>query len=84
MIRTSDDFGKLVNTMSLIVRQIALSLGSWAEQNVDPSLFSKELMAHASSLLGDEEVDLFQRKKKIRLLAYRLINMLLISLVVVL
>lgn len=62
MIQTSDDCGKLVITVLLIVRQIALSLGSWAEQNVDPSLFSKELIAHALSLLGDEEVDFFQSK----------------------
>lgn len=31
-------------------------LPSWAEQNVDPSLFSRELMANASYLVGDEEV----------------------------
>lgn len=29
---------------------------SWAEQDVDPSLFSKELMANASRLVDDEEV----------------------------
>lgn len=31
-------------------------LASWAEQNVDPSLFSRELMANASSFVEDEEV----------------------------
>ena len=34
-------------------------LASWAEQNVDPSLFPKEFMANASNLVGDEEVVLF-------------------------
>lgn len=33
-------------------------LSSWAEQNVDPSLFSRELMSNASYLVGDEEVAL--------------------------
>ena len=32
------------------------ALFSWAEQNVDPSLFPRELMANASCLMGDEEV----------------------------
>ncbi|OMP02404.1 phosphatase 2C (PP2C)-like protein [Corchorus olitorius] len=36
---------------------VADGVSGWAEQNVDPSLFSKELMANASSLVGDEEVD---------------------------
>ena len=31
-------------------------LGSWAEKDVNPALFSRELMAHASSLVEDEEV----------------------------
>lgn len=31
-------------------------LASWAEQNVDPSLFSRELMSNASYLVEDEEV----------------------------
>ena len=30
---------------------------SWAEQNVDPSLFPKELMINVSYLIGDEEVE---------------------------
>lgn len=29
---------------------------SWAEQNVNPALFSRELMTNASSLVEDEEV----------------------------
>lgn len=37
-------------------------LASWAEQNVDPSLFPQELMANASNLLGDEEVVLSNSK----------------------
>ncbi|KAK6234561.1 hypothetical protein SCA6_009898 [Theobroma cacao] len=36
---------------------VADGVSGWAEQNVDPSLFSKELMANASSLVGDEEVN---------------------------
>ena len=32
-------------------------LASWAEQNVDPSLFPKELMAYASSFVEDVEVN---------------------------
>lgn len=31
-------------------------LASWAEQNVDPSLFSRELMANASYFVEDVEV----------------------------
>lgn len=34
-------------------------LDSWAEQNVNPALFSRELMANASSFVGDAEVCLF-------------------------
>ncbi|XVF68446.1 hypothetical protein PTKIN_Ptkin11bG0003700 [Pterospermum kingtungense] len=36
---------------------VADGVSGWAEQNVDPSLFSKELMANASSLVGDAEVN---------------------------
>ncbi|KAG8494894.1 hypothetical protein CXB51_012375 [Gossypium anomalum] len=36
---------------------VADGVSGWAEQNVDPSLFSKELMANASSLVGDFEVN---------------------------
>ncbi|OMO82901.1 phosphatase 2C (PP2C)-like protein [Corchorus capsularis] len=36
---------------------VADGVSGWAEQNVDPSLFSKELMANASSFVGDEEVN---------------------------
>ncbi|KAL4610819.1 hypothetical protein ACB092_08G079400 [Castanea dentata] len=34
---------------------VADGVSGWAEQNVDPSLFPKELMANASNLVGDEE-----------------------------
>ena len=37
-------------------------LPRWAEQNVDPSLFPKELMANASNLVGDEEVVFFNSR----------------------
>lgn len=37
-------------------------LARWAEQNVDPSLFPKELMANASNLVGDEEVVFFNSR----------------------
>ncbi|XWS29069.1 hypothetical protein CRYUN_Cryun25bG0125000 [Craigia yunnanensis] len=36
---------------------VADGVSGWAEQNGDPSLFSKELMANASSLVGDVEVN---------------------------
>lgn len=36
---------------------VADGVSGWAEQNVDPSLFPKELMANASDLVGDEEVN---------------------------
>jgi hypothetical protein len=29
---------------------------SWAEENVDPALFSRELMQHALAAVGKEEV----------------------------
>jgi len=29
---------------------------SWAEEDVDPSLFPRELLANASNFVGDEEV----------------------------
>ncbi|KAF5470379.1 hypothetical protein F2P56_010898, partial [Juglans regia] len=35
---------------------VADGVSGWAEQNVDPSLFSRELMSNASYLVGDEEV----------------------------
>lgn len=38
---------------------LSLFFSRWAEQNVDPSLFPKELMANASDLVGDEEVVFF-------------------------
>ncbi|KAG6498018.1 hypothetical protein ZIOFF_045924 [Zingiber officinale] len=34
----------------------ALMIDSWADQNVDPALFSRELMANVSELIVDEEV----------------------------
>ncbi|GMI92023.1 PHOTOSYSTEM II CORE PHOSPHATASE [Hibiscus trionum] len=36
---------------------VADGVSGWAERNVDPSLFSKELMANVSSLVGDLEVN---------------------------
>lgn len=33
-----------------------INLGSWAEKDVNPALFSRELMAKASSFVEDEEV----------------------------
>ncbi|KAJ6964891.1 hypothetical protein NC652_002959 [Populus alba x Populus x berolinensis] len=36
---------------------VADGVSGWAEQNVDPSLFPRELMANASCLVGDEEVN---------------------------
>ncbi|KAE8658734.1 putative protein phosphatase 2C 1 [Hibiscus syriacus] len=36
---------------------VADGVSGWAERNVDPALFSKELMANASSLVGDLEVN---------------------------
>lgn len=43
--------------ISILLKFISFFL-SWAEQDVDPSLFSKELMANASRLVDDEEVTL--------------------------
>lgn len=34
----------------------------WAEQSIDPALFSQELMANASGLVVDEEVYFMTRK----------------------
>ncbi|CAN6693136.1 unnamed protein product [Malus baccata var. baccata] len=36
---------------------LVIWLGSWAEQDVDPSLFPKELMTNASNFVGDVEVN---------------------------
>ncbi|XP_015573022.1 probable protein phosphatase 2C 26 isoform X2 [Ricinus communis] len=36
---------------------VADGVSGWAEQDVDPSLFPRELMANASCLVGDEEVN---------------------------
>ncbi|ANM61559.1 Protein phosphatase 2C family protein [Arabidopsis thaliana] len=38
------------------VMAVADGVSGWAEQDVDPSLFSKELMANASRLVDDQEV----------------------------
>ncbi|XP_056175971.1 probable protein phosphatase 2C 26 isoform X1 [Syzygium oleosum] len=47
----------LVSGFNGAVIAVADGVSGWAEQNVDPSLFSKELIAHALSLLGDEEAN---------------------------
>ncbi|XP_042483778.1 probable protein phosphatase 2C 26 isoform X2 [Macadamia integrifolia] len=39
------------------VLAIADGVSGWSEQNVDPALFSKELMANALNFVGDEEVN---------------------------
>ncbi|XP_050367476.1 probable protein phosphatase 2C 26 [Argentina anserina] len=39
------------------VISVADGVSGWAEQNVDPSLFPKELMAYASSFVEDAEVN---------------------------
>lgn len=36
---------------------VADGVSGWAEQNVNPALFPKELMANISSFVGDEEVN---------------------------
>uniref|UniRef100_A0A7I4BT21 Protein phosphatase n=1 Tax=Physcomitrium patens TaxID=3218 RepID=A0A7I4BT21_PHYPA len=36
---------------------IADGVGGWAEQNVDPALYSKELMAHAEAAVSSEEME---------------------------
>ncbi|XP_041998711.1 probable protein phosphatase 2C 26 isoform X1 [Salvia splendens] len=36
---------------------VADGVSGWAEKDVNPALFSRELMAHASSLVEDEEVN---------------------------
>nr|CAD1839863.1 unnamed protein product [Ananas comosus var. bracteatus] len=38
------------------LKQVAKMLSLWAEQNVNPALFPRELMANASDLVMDEEV----------------------------
>ena len=40
----------------LFVHCFCLCYGRWAEQNVDPALFSRELMSNASSMVDDPEV----------------------------
>ncbi|KAF7119434.1 hypothetical protein RHSIM_Rhsim13G0064900 [Rhododendron simsii] len=46
-----------VSSYSGGVIAVADGVSGWAEENVDPSLFSRELMAHASDFVGDEEVN---------------------------
>ncbi|KAH1225739.1 putative protein phosphatase 2C 26 [Glycine max] len=36
---------------------IAVAVSGWAEEDVDPSLFPRELLANASNFVGDEEVN---------------------------
>ncbi|KAF8397205.1 hypothetical protein HHK36_016113 [Tetracentron sinense] len=47
----------LVSSYNGGVLAIADGVSGWAEQNIDPALFPKELMANASYLVGDEEVN---------------------------
>ncbi|KAK9154030.1 hypothetical protein Sjap_001510 [Stephania japonica] len=47
----------LVSSYNGGVLAIADGVSGWAEQDVDPALFSRELMANASSLVDDEEVN---------------------------
>lgn len=49
-------FAWLVLTKSFILLDFLLLTDRWAEQNVNPALFSQELMANASDLVLDEEV----------------------------
>ncbi|XP_050218041.1 probable protein phosphatase 2C 26 [Mercurialis annua] len=46
-----------VSTYNGGVIAVADGVSGWAEENVDPSLFSRELMANASCFVGDEEVN---------------------------
>lgn len=43
----------IISNISFIASNV---LGSWAEKNVDPALFSRELVANVSSLVGNAEV----------------------------
>ncbi|KDP45746.1 hypothetical protein JCGZ_17353 [Jatropha curcas] len=47
----------LVSSYNGGVIAVADGVSGWAEQNVDPSLFPQELMANASYLVADEEVN---------------------------
>lgn len=44
------------STYSYKINVCLINLGSWAEKDVNPALFSRELMAKASSFVEDEEV----------------------------
>lgn len=49
-----------VQVISLLFNQkiiiVSCYVYSWAEEDVDPSRFPRELLANASSFVGDEEV----------------------------
>ncbi|KAK4274865.1 hypothetical protein QN277_018032 [Acacia crassicarpa] len=47
----------LVSSYNGGVIAVADGVSGWAEEDVDPSLFPRELMANASSFVGDEEVN---------------------------
>lgn len=44
--------------MVFILLVILLSTDRWAEKDVNPALFSRELMRNSSNFLNDEEVSL--------------------------
>jgi hypothetical protein len=44
--------------MVFILLVILLSTDRWAEKNVNPALFSRELMRNSSNFLNDEAVSL--------------------------
>ncbi|CAK9164153.1 unnamed protein product [Ilex paraguariensis] len=46
-----------VSSYSGGVIAVADGVSGWAEQNVNPALFSQELISNASHLVGDEEVN---------------------------
>lgn len=39
-----------------VLKLVLFMCCSWAEEDVDPSLFPRELLANASNFVGDEEV----------------------------
>lgn len=45
-----------IHEISILFNVYLSIFSSWAEQNVDPSLFPQELMANFYYLVGDEEV----------------------------
>lgn len=48
--------------MVFILLVILLSTDRWAEKDVNPALFSRELMRNSSKFLNDEEVYLYLTK----------------------